>query len=127
MREAAKLVLALVLGVVIGAVAIPALRAQTAAHPAYIVAEVHVTDPAGFTNYARQVPATLAPFHGKTIARALPDVREGAPPNGDIVIIAFDSLQDANRWYQSPEYSKLIPLRQKAATTRLMIVDGMAQ
>jgi uncharacterized protein (DUF1330 family) len=125
MTEKAKLVLALALGIAIGAGAIPALKAQPAAHPAYVVAEVHVTDPAGFMNYAKQVPATLAPYHGKTLARALPDVREGAPANGDIVVIAFDSLQDANRWYQSPEYSKLIPLRQQAATTRVMIVDGL--
>ncbi len=127
MKDAAKLVLALAAGMAIGAVAVPTLQAQTASHPAYVVAEVHVTDPAGFSAYAKQVPATLAPYHGKTIARALPDVREGAPADGDIVVIAFDSLQDANRWYASPEYSKLIPLRQKAATTRVMIVDGMAQ
>src|ERR1700723_2140193 len=127
MKEAGKLVLALAAGTIIGAWGIPMLRAQTAAHPAYVVAEVHVTDPAGFMNYAKQVPASLAPYHGKTLARALPDVREGPPANGDIVVIGFDSLQDANRWYQSPEYSKLIPLRQQSATTRVMIVDGLAQ
>jgi uncharacterized protein (DUF1330 family) len=126
-KDFVKLILALVVGVAIGAVAIPALRAQTAAHPAYVVAEVHVTDPAGFTDYVKQVPATLAPFHGKTIARALPDVREGRQPDGDFVIIAFDSLGDANRWYDSPAYGKLIPLRQQSATTRLVIVDGLTQ
>jgi uncharacterized protein (DUF1330 family) len=126
-KQTAQLVLVLIAGIVIGAWGVPILKAQTAGHPAYVVAEVHVTDPAGFMNYAKQVPASLAPYHGKTLARALPDVREGAPPDGDMVIIAFDSLQDANRWYQSPEYSKLIPLRQQSATTRVLIVDGMPQ
>jgi uncharacterized protein (DUF1330 family) len=126
-KQTAQLVLVLIAGIVIGAWRVPILKAQTAGHPAYVVAEVHVTDPAGFMNYAKQVPASLAPYHGKTLARALPDVREGAPPDGDMVIIAFDSLQDANRWYQSPEYSKLIPLRQQSATTRVLIVDGMPQ
>jgi uncharacterized protein (DUF1330 family) len=126
MTQTARLVGTLVTGIVIGAWGIPILRAQPAAHPAYLVAEVHVTDAAGFTNYAKHVPATLAPYHGRTLARALPDVREGTPPDGDIVIIAFDSLQDANRWYGSPEYSKLIPLRQQAATSRVYLVDGLA-
>jgi uncharacterized protein (DUF1330 family) len=126
-KQTAKVVMTLLAGVAIGAWGIPMLKAQTAGHPAYVVAEVHVTDPAGFTDYAKQVPATLAPYHGKTLARALPDVREGPPADGQIVIIAFNSLQDANHWYQSPEYSKLIPLRQKAATTRVMMVDGLAQ
>jgi uncharacterized protein (DUF1330 family) len=125
MGEKTKIVGALTFGIAIGAVAVPALRAQTAAHPAYVIAEVQVTDPAGFTDYVKQVPATVAAYHGKTIARGLPDAREGAPPNGDVVIIAFNSLQDANHWYESPEYSKLIPLRQKAATTRVLIVDGL--
>ena len=125
MKDFVKLILALFTGVAIGAVAIPALRAQTAAHPAYVIAEVHVTDPAGFTDYVKQVPATLVPFHGKTIARALPDVREGRQPDGDVVIIAFGSLGDANRWYDSPEYGKLIPLRQQSATSRVMIIDGV--
>ena len=127
MRQTAKLVVALVLGIVIGAWGIPILKAQTAGHPAYVIAEVRVTDPAGFMDYAQHVPATLAPYHGKTLARALPDVREGAPADGQIVIIGFNSLQDANHWYGSPEYSKLIALRQKAATTRVMLVDGLAQ
>jgi uncharacterized protein (DUF1330 family) len=126
-RNTAKFVLTLLVGIAIGAWGVPALRAQTAGHPAYVVAEVQVTNPAGFTAYAKQVPASLAPYHGRTLARALPDVREGPPPNGDIVIIAFNSPQDANHWYASPEYSKLIPLRQQSAITRVMIVDGLPQ
>jgi uncharacterized protein (DUF1330 family) len=124
--KAAKFLLVLLLGVAIGAWAIPALKAQTAPHPAYIVAEVHVTDPAGFSEYIKQLPATFASYHAKTLVRALPDSREGAPPDGQVVILAFDSLQDANHWYGSPEYQKIIPLRQKSATTRLYIVDGVA-
>ena len=126
MKNPPRLVLALTTGIAIGAGAVPVLRAQTAAHPAYVVAEVHVTDPAGFTGYLKQLPATLAPYQAKTLVRALPDVREGAPADGQIVILAFNSLQDANHWYESPEYQKIIPLRQKAATTRVYIVDGLA-
>lgn len=127
MNQTAKLTLALVAGIAIGAVGVPSLKAQPAAHPAYVVAEVHVTDPAGFTDYLKQLPATLAPYHAKTLVRALPDIREGASADGQIVILSFGSLQDANHWYESPEYSKLIPLRQKVATTRVYIVDGLAQ
>ena len=127
MRYAAASVFTFIAGIAIGAWGVPALRAQTAAHPAYVVAEVHVTDPAGFTNYVKQVPATLTPFHGKTIARALPATREGREADGDIVILSFDNLDDAKHWYDSPAYGKLIPLRKQSATTRLMIVDGVPQ
>jgi uncharacterized protein (DUF1330 family) len=106
---------------------VPALMAQTAAHPAYVYAEVHVTDPAGFSEYVQKLPATLAPYHAKTLVRGLPDTREGAPPDGSVVILAFTSLKDANDWYMSPAYQAIIPLRQKSATARVYIVDGVAQ
>jgi uncharacterized protein (DUF1330 family) len=127
MVQTIKLVAVLVLGIVIGAWGIPALKAQTAKHSAYIVAEVHVTDPSGFSEYVKQLPATLAPYHVKTLARGLPDAREGTPPDGSVVILAFDSLQDANHWYMSPDYQAIIPLRQKSATTRAYILDGLPQ
>jgi len=127
MPQIAKLLLALVIGAVIGGAAIPVLKAQTAVRPAYVVAEIHVTDPAGFMAYVKQVPATLARFHARTLVRALPNAREGTPPEGDVVIIAFDSLRDADDWYSSEAYSALIPLRQKSATSRVYIVEGTGQ
>ena len=125
MKHLAKFGLVLLTGIIIGARGAPLLMAQTARHPAYVVAEVHVTDPAGFTEYVKQLPATLASYHVKTLARGLPDGRQGAPPDGQVVILAFDSLQDANKWYESPEYQKIIPIRQKAAMTRVYMVDGV--
>jgi uncharacterized protein (DUF1330 family) len=126
MKSRVKLIVTLALGIVIGAWGIPALKAQSAAHPAYIVAEVHVTDPAGFQDYLKALPATMAPFHVKTLARGLPDAREGSAPDGQVVILTFDSLKDANDWYASPAYQAIIPLRQKSATSRVYIVDGVA-
>jgi len=46
---------------------------------------------------------------------------------GNIVIIAFDSLADAEKWYNEPPYHPLIAERQKAADTRLCLVEGMPQ
>jgi uncharacterized protein (DUF1330 family) len=127
MKPHAAFVLTFVAGIAIGAWGIPVLKAQSAAHPAYVVAEVHVTDPPGFSEYVKQLPATLARYHAKTLARGLPDAREGSPPDGNVVILAFASLKDANDWYASPEYQKIIPLRLSSATTRAYILDGLAQ
>ena len=127
MKDAVKLGLVLAAGIAIGAIGVPALKAQPAAHAAYVVAELHVTDPAGFTQYVKALPATLAPYHAKTLARGLPDTREGTPPDGDVVILGFDSLKAANEWYQSAAYQAIVPLRQKSATSRVYLVDGAAR
>jgi uncharacterized protein (DUF1330 family) len=125
MRELGKIVFALVLGLAVGAGAVPGLKAQTASRAAYVVAEMHVTDPAGFTEYMQREPATLTAFHGRVVARALPDTREGAPAEGIVTIYAFNSPEEANRWYNSPEYGKLTALRQQAAKSRVYFLSGI--
>lgn len=126
MRDKAKIGIALVVGLAIGAVAIPRLRAQTpAGATTFVVAEMHVTDPAGFTEYMRREPSSLAAFHGRVVARGLPDVREGAPPEGVVTIYAFSDPEDANRWYYSPDYTKLLAARQQAAKSRVYFLTGV--
>ncbi len=125
MKQTVALLLALVAGIGIGVWGVPALKAQTGGQGAYVVAETHVIDPAAFMQFLEREPATLAPYHGRVVARALPDVREGAPADGVVTLIAFASPQDANQWYNSPEYAGLAALRQKAATSRVYIISGI--
>lgn len=129
MKNAATLALTLVAGILIGAGGVPALKAQTGAQTggqgAYVVAETHVTDPAGFMQYLQREPGTLSAYHGRILARALPDVREGAPPDGVVTLIGFASAQEANQWFNSPEQAHLAALRQHAATSRVYIVSGI--
>jgi uncharacterized protein (DUF1330 family) len=120
-----KIVAALVVGVAIGAVAVPGLRAQTAGQETYVVAEMRATDPAAFIEYMRLEPGSLAPYHGRVAARGLPDVREGEAPDGVVTIYAFANPEDANRWYYSPEYAKLIAMRQKSAKSKVYFLTGI--
>ena len=62
MIQTARLLLALVLGIVIGAEAIPPLQAQPGRRGAYVVAETQVTEPAGYMEYLRREPDTLTPL-----------------------------------------------------------------
>ena len=95
--------------------------------PAYAIAEVEVTDPATFQDYVARAVPTLAAYNGRLIVRGMAKAKEGTQPVGDIVIVEFDSLADAERWYSSPAYREAIPLRQRSANTRLFIVDGIAR
>jgi uncharacterized protein (DUF1330 family) len=125
MKNVAMLFLTLLVGILIGAWGVPILKAQTVGPDAYVVSETRATDPAAFKEFVRREPATLDPYHGRILARALPDVREGAPANGIVTLIGFPSPQDANRWFNSPEYASLSALRQKAAASRLYIINGI--
>jgi uncharacterized protein (DUF1330 family) len=41
------------------------------------------------------------------------------------VVIAFDSMEKARGWYGSPAYAAIRPIRQRAANSRLFIVEGV--
>jgi uncharacterized protein (DUF1330 family) len=42
------------------------------------------------------------------------------------VVIAFDSVQKAREWYDSPSYAAIMPIRQSAAKSRVFVVEGVA-
>jgi uncharacterized protein (DUF1330 family) len=127
MKQAAKFAATLLAGFALGAGAIQGLHAQASAKLGYVVAEPEVTDPAGFQAYAAKATETVKGADGRLVASGKPDVKEGAPVPGNIVIIAFDSLADAEKWYNEPPYHLLIAERQKAAKTRLYLIEGAPQ
>ena len=93
---------------------------------AYAVAEINVTDPVTYKQYLAAVTPIVARFGGRYIVRAGQVVPiEGEAPTGRFVVIEFPNLAIARRFESSPEYRAIAPLRQKAAHTRLFLVDGV--
>ena len=94
--------------------------------PAYVVAEVTVTDPATMEEYRKRVPATLAPFGGRFIVRggAHQTVEGDWKPNR-LVILEFPSMEHAHRWYDSEEYREPKAMRLRAGRTNVVLVDGV--
>jgi uncharacterized protein (DUF1330 family) len=127
MKPSIKIALTLLCGTALGVAMTQGLRAQSEKKPAYVVAEIDVTDPQAFQAYAAKVPATLAPYRGRYIVRGKAEGKEGEPPHGVIVVLAFDSLADATKWYSTAPYKDLIPERERAAKSRAYIVEGLAQ
>jgi uncharacterized protein (DUF1330 family) len=103
------------------------LHAQSQDKPAYLVAEVEVTDSDAFQAYQKKTIETLKPYNARVIANGKPDVKEGAPSQGTVVILGFKNMADAQKWYSTSPYKELIPERQKAAKTRLYFIEGVPQ
>lgn len=93
--------------------------------PAYVIAEVDVSDPDQYARYRAAVPASLQEHGGRFLARG----GDTATLEGDwqpkrIVVIEFDDLDSARRWYDSPEYREARDLRSGAAVMRMIAVAG---
>ena len=127
MKANSKPGIALMAGVLIGAAGAAAIHAQQAkTPPGYVIAEVDVTDMTTMQKYGEKVPETLAPFNHRYVVRSNKiQTLEGEPPKGGVVVIAFDSVQKAREWYDSPAYAAIRPIRQSAAKSRIFIVEGV--
>ena len=91
----------------------------------YLIADVDVTDPLGYQEYARLVPPTVAQYGGKYLLRAASyEQLEGEWSPKRLVIIEFESAARAKEWYDSPEYADAKLIRQKTAESNLIIADG---
>jgi uncharacterized protein (DUF1330 family) len=93
---------------------------------AFVIAAETVTDTAMFDEYRKAVPGTLTAFGGRFVARGGNlAVLEGEWPQPRLVVIEFPSRADAEGWYKSPAYQKIIGLRHKSSAGSLIIVDGV--
>lgn len=93
--------------------------------PAYLIAEIEVTDPVAYAEYRTHTPAAIEAHGGRFIVRGGEvEAKEGAAPAGRVVVIAFPDMAAARRFYDSPEYARILPIRHKASKGRLYLVDG---
>lgn len=76
--------------------------------------------------YSSLVPPTFAgrsvKFHA---AYGRQEVLEGPEADG-VVVLEFESWDEAKSWYDSPEYQAAIPVRQSGASFRAILVEGKA-
>ena len=93
---------------------------------AYFIVEVNITDPQLFQEYAKAVPATIAGHGGKYLVRGgTLERKEGDWMPKRVVVLEFPSMDQARKWYGSPEYKPLLAMRLKAASSKLILVEGV--
>lgn len=93
---------------------------------AYVLANVEITDAAGFAPYREAVPATIAKYGGRYLARGgTAEAVEGSASPKRVVLLEFPDLATARAWLNSPEYKPLIEIRQRTAKTEIWVIEGL--
>jgi uncharacterized protein (DUF1330 family) len=94
--------------------------------PAYIIVEVDVHDPVQYEDYKKMSYESLQPYEGKFIVRGGAAVNmEGDWQPKRIVVIEFPMVEKAKAWWASEEYAPGKALRQRTATSRMILVEGV--
>ena len=53
------------------------------------------------------------------------EVLEGDWDPKTLVMLEFESMEQAKRWYRSPAYTRAREIRLRAASTNLILVEGV--
>ena len=92
---------------------------------AYIIFDVEVTDPTLADDYLKLANESLKPFQSKTIVHGgRVEVLEGGWEPKAVVIVEFESMEQARQWYMSPTYTKAKDILRRAASINVILVEG---
>ena len=92
---------------------------------AYFIVEVEITDPAAYEPYKPMAAASVARHGGRFKVRGgKAELIEGSNPPKRTVVIEFDSVEAAKRWYNSPDYQDALKIRLRASKSRAILVEG---
>jgi len=93
---------------------------------AYVIVEIEVLDPVRYEEYKRLAPPSIAAFGGRYVVRGgRAETLEGDWNPKRIVVLEFESLERARRWWGCSEYRDAKRLRQEIARTRMIAVEGL--
>ncbi len=92
---------------------------------AYVIVEVSITDQKEYEEYKKLTPAAIAAYDGKFIVRGgKSETLEGNWQPERIVVLEFPTVERAKEWWNSDIYSKAKVIRQRAAKTKMIVVQG---
>ena len=93
---------------------------------AYVIIETDVTDPERYERYKAAATEAVVAAGGRYVVRGGElDVLEGDWQPSRLVLLAFDDLAAARRWYDSEGYRAARRLREAAARLRMVAVQGL--
>lgn len=93
---------------------------------AYMIFDVEVLDPQQYEAYRKLAAPTVAQRGGRYIVRG--GAAEGLEGGWDpkrVVVLQFDSKEQALAWYESPEYRTARAMRERTARSRALVVEGV--
>ena len=90
----------------------------------YLVANIRVEDQEKFSAFAGMAGPVITAFGGKVLARGPNAERHEGDVIGTVMMIEFDSLEVARRFYLSDDYQAAKAVRHACSLADLMLIEG---
>ena len=93
---------------------------------AYLLVQADISNPERYADYAKLAPDIVTQYGGRYLARGGRSLTlEGPPARSRVVVIEFPSVEAAQRFYNSPEYTAARKLREGSATAQFVVVEAL--
>lgn len=93
---------------------------------AYVVVDIVITDPALYEEVKQRTPPIVTHYGGRYLARGgHTESLYGDWSPERLVLLAFDSLEQARTWEASPEYTAVKQLRDRCARVNMVMLSGI--
>ena len=93
--------------------------------PVYLIIDITVVDQGLYEEYVARVPAVVEQYGGRYLVRGGEVAALGGGWHPErIVVLEFESSDQAQEYLTSPENLALAPLQEKSITGRAIIVQG---
>ena len=91
----------------------------------YLVAHIRVDDPEAFRQFGPMSGAAIQEHGGRVLVRSpAGEVQEGSL-KALTIVVEFDDLETAHRFYNSDAYTEARQLRESCSETDLVLVEGL--
>src|SRR5262249_24376304 len=129
MKSIVKTAIAIGCGLLVGGGTVQLLYAQ-AKPPAFVIAEITVTDEAGYKeNFLKPAQKTIADHGGKYLAGGFNKTLRlaGTEPPNRVVLLQFANMEAVKEWRKEGEADLENDVGEKYARFRVYAVDGVSQ
>lgn len=93
---------------------------------AYVIVDIDVHDAEGYEEYKKLAPAAVELYGGRYIARGgKTETLEGDWAPKRLVILQFESSEQAKKWLNSDEYRLPRAMRHKTTTSQMVVIEGI--
>jgi uncharacterized protein (DUF1330 family) len=92
----------------------------------YFIANIRINDEDEYQKYLDRAGEVFKKYNGKYLAvDKTPKVIEGSWEYSRAVIIEFNTEEDFNRWYNSPDYQEILKCRLASSACDTIFIKGL--
>ena len=93
---------------------------------AYLIVDITVRDEKRYADYRARVTEQIQQYGGEYLVRGGRLERlEGDWQPSRVVVVKFESMAAAKKWWESEDYAELKAIRQATTDTKMVVVDGV--